>query len=342
MQRFNRYTMVVTLLWAIASLHTATAQVEPSTLKFDFPGVKIGTSVDRGGPTGVTSILFDKSAMAVVDLRGGAVSSRDTNSLETTQGQPLIDALVFAGSSRFGLSAADGVSRFLFDLRSKAAGHKRARDLPVPAVAGSVIYDFSLRENSVMVNAELGRKSATQARPNQFEIGRVGAGAGATVGKLFGRRMAELSGQGAYFIRYKEHRILAIVVLNAAGNVLGRQGQVIAGSLDKKDNQRRRIPKAILEGETVLDFKAPNELNSTLTAFITDAPLSRIELKHIAMTAHAALARVIEPFQTSRDGDAFYAITTNPAALADASHALNIGVVAGEAVQEAVWSIFKH
>ncbi len=334
--------MVVALLWAIASPHTATAQLDRRTLKFDFPGLKIGTAEDLGGPTGVTSLIFEKSAMAVVDLRGGAVSTRDTNSLEATQGLPLIDALVFAGSSRLGLSAADGVNRYLFELRTQAAGHQRARELPIPAVAASVIYDFSLRDNSVLVSPDLGRKSALQARGNLIDIGRVGAGVGAAVGKLFGRNQAEHSGQGAFFLRYQNHRVLAIVILNAAGNVLGRQGQVLAGSHKKKENQRRSIPKAILQGESVVKFPASNELNSTLTAVITDAPLSRMELKQLAMTAHAALGKVIEPFQTSRDGDAFYAITTKPVGIADPNLALNLGIVAGEAVQEAVWSIFKH
>lgn len=342
MLRFTRYIIGVALLWAIASPHTATAQLDRRTLKFDFPGVKFGTTEDLGGPTGVTTILFNKSVMAVADLRGGSMSTRDTNALEGTHGQPLIDALVFAGSSRFGLSAADGVNRFLFELRAKSAGHNRARDLIIPGVAGSVIYDFSMRENSVLVSADLGRQSAIQAQANQIDIGRVGAGVGAAVGKLFGRNQAEHSGQGAHYLRYQNHRVLAIVVLNAAGNVLGRSGQVIAGSHKKKENQRRSIPKAILQGESVVKFPASNELNSTLTALITDAPLSRMELKHIAMTAHAALGKVIEPFQTSRDGDAFYVITTKPVGSADSNLALNLGLVAGDAVQEAVWSIFKH
>ncbi len=281
------------------------------------PGLAIGHGHAYGGRTGCTVLLGP--FRAAVEVRGLATGSRELGVLDPHHLVPTVDAILLTGGSAFGLAAADGVMSWLEEQgRGYDTGVVR-----VPIVPAAVIFD--VHAHATRPDSETGVAACEDAREGWPQEGRVGAGAGATVGKIAGPEASSPGGMGAFARDAGRWRMGAVAVVNALGDVLDAAGDIVAGArgadgsfLDTAALLRRGACPA---GE-MKDVVAGT--NTTLAVVATDAPLSRVDLGRLARTAANALARRISPVHTPFDGDVVFAVSTAPSAVdvLAAQHAL--------------------
>lgn len=273
---------------------------------FDFPGLRIGTAEYPEGPTGVTVFQFPQRAFGTVDTRGGAPGSALTQVLSASYGR-YINAIVFCGGSAYGLEAASGVAAGLRD--SGGASTKWGEVALVPA---AVVFDFKGRHNTVCPDRALGLAALHSAREGHFPLGARGVGAFVHCGSYFGESYMEQSGQGAAFDRIGPTRIAVFTVVNARGVIVDRQGQVILGNRDPLSGLRISVPTALGSGGQAEPDGSASCLtdSTTLTLVVTNRVLDQAELRRLAIETHSSMARAIQPFHTSRDGDTLFAATT--------------------------------
>lgn len=270
-------------------------------VEYDFPGVLIGTAEYAEGPTGVTVLSIPKGARTYTDLRGGAPGVSGLYNFN--------HAICLAGGSVYGLAAVAGVSEALFD----RVEHRSEFD-DLQLVSGAIIYDFSVRENSLYPDTALGKAALEAAREGVAEVGRVGGGASATAGKIDPSRV-EFTGQGVAFRQVGDMRVLVITVLNPYGVIIDREGRIVRGNYDLTLGERRH-PSVDYEaaiGEASL--LPPSSGNTTLTAVVTNVQLSDLELRQFGLQVHSSMHRGIQPFHTPFDGDTLFALTTDELAL---------------------------
>lgn len=298
------------------------------TFEFDFDAFEVATAEMTGSETGMTLFRFPNPARAAVDVRGGSAALRESSVLEPGSAFPVIDALVFAGGSTYGLDAASGVMEAIH--REREA---RTDFMSIPAVPAAIVYDYSGRADGVFPNAELGRLAFQKLTRNRIQVGGVGAGRNVSVGKVFGRDFAEPSGQGAAFVRWGTGRFFGLTVLNALGNILDLDGRIIAGNLNRNTGTRESVyDRTMAHQQSVPGVRG----NTTVSVLITDMPLSHASLQRLAMMAHVAMGRVIEPFQTPYDGDALFCISTDTTSPQIELAGAEMGAVAGRVMQSAV------
>jgi L-aminopeptidase/D-esterase-like protein len=265
-------------------------------------GVRIGHADVGEGTTGVTAVLFDRPTPVVADLRGGASATYDTGSLslEATFGRRW--GLFLAGGSVHGLDAARGVREWI--LESGGGTTFFQNPFPIAPVSGAALFDLPTRPGALADYRTLGHESARRAGPGPVPVGRVGAGAGAMVGKYRGRAAAMRGGIGWSSSRFAPGRIGALVAVNAVGAVRDpATGRWVAGAR----GPRGRIVPPRLGSER----GAP--AGTTLTVLMTDLRVERPALQRIALEAHAALGGAIVPFHTATDGDVLFAAATGVA-----------------------------
>jgi 6-aminohexanoate-oligomer endohydrolase len=304
------------------------------TFRFDFPELLVGTAEYPAGPTGCTVLRFPRATIGAIDVRGGAAAVRESTSIEPANSFGLVDALFFAGGSTYGLDVGSGVMRELLALKRGRTGFD-----DIPAVPGAVVYDFDRRDDaSVFPDAELGARAFRAARAGEVLVGRAGAGANVAVGSFLGAEWAERSGQGAAFGRVAGMRLFALSVVNAVGNVLDRSGRTIAGSRDPRTGERLAVTDGILRQAPA---RRGSRRHTTLTALVTDAELNHPELQRLAVMAHSALGRVIEPFATPLDGDTLFALSTGAVPLRRGWSVAELGAFAGQLAQDAVLEAVK-
>lgn len=302
----------------------ARTEFEGPELRFDFPGLRIGVAEYEEGPTGCTVFhLPPGGAACAVDVRGG--SPGWIGDYEWTH------AICFAGGSLYGLEATCGVAAELLAMRGHTVGW-----MDVELAAGAIIYDFGPRENSVYPDRELGRAALRAAREGVFPLGARGAGRSATVGKTFAYEEGEQAGQGGAFRQAGPTKIAVFTVVNAFGAVIGRDGEVVRGHLDRKTGTRSPLVARL---EERLPQAVPG--NTTLTAVITNQKLERRELRQLAAQVHTSLARAIQPFHALVDGDVLYAVTTAEVENAGLP-STNLGVLASELAWDAVLASFTE
>lgn len=277
----------------------------------DVPGVLVGHATDLDALTGCTVIIIEGGAVAGVDQRGGAPGTRETDALQPMHLVEKAHAVLLAGGSAFGLDAASGVMRFLeengvgFD-----TGYAR-----VPIVPAAVLYDLGIGKATVRPTAEMGYQACKNASKLLPAEGNVGAGTGATVGKIFGMRQAMKSGIGTSSVDLGGGLIVgAIIATNAFGDVIDpNTGKIIAGA--RTMDNSAEIPFAdtletmkSLLGKTVLHFSSRH--NTVIGTIATNAKLNKDEVNKVAQMAHNGLARAIRPAHTMFDGDTLFALAT--------------------------------
>ena len=277
----------------------------------DVPGVLVGHATDLDALTGCTAILVEGGAVAGVDQRGGAPGTRETDALHPMHLVDKAHAVVLAGGSAFGLDAASGAMRFL---EEKGIGFDTgfAR---VPIVPAAVLFDLGIGKANVRPDAEMGYQACKNASKLPAEEGNVGAGAGATVGKIFGMRQAMKSGLGSASTDLGGGLVIgAIIATNAFGDVIDPQtGMIIAGAraIDKSADppflDTLETMKSLL-GKTVLHFSSQH--NTVIGVVATNAKLTKEEVNKVAQMAHNGLARTIRPAHTMFDGDTLFALAT--------------------------------
>jgi 6-aminohexanoate-oligomer endohydrolase len=277
------------------------------SLRFDFPGLRIGVAENPKGPTGVTVFHFPKRVFGGVDTRGGAPGSSLTPALQAGFGR-FISAVVFTGGSAYGLEAASGVATGL--LESGAASQKWGEVAVVPA---AVVFDFKGRQNLVRPDRELGLAALKAAREGRFPLGARGAGAFVHCGSYFGQSFMERAGQGAGFLEIGPTRLAVFTVVNARGVIVNREGRVVLGNRDRRTGSRTSVASSLSSGrqaESEVTLSSCVTDSTTLTLVVTNRVLDQVQLQRLAIEIHSSMARAIQPFHTSRDGDTLFAVTT--------------------------------
>jgi L-aminopeptidase/D-esterase-like protein len=270
----------------------------------DVLGLRVGHFTDARRPTGCSVLLCPQGAVCGVDVRGAAPGTRETDLLRPDNLVEHVHALLLTGGSAFGLDAASGVVRWLEE-RGHGLGVGPA---VVPIVPAAVLFDLWLGDHHIRPDAAAGYaacESASHAPPAQ---GNVGAGAGASVGKLFGLDRAMKGGIGTASLKVGAVTIGALVAVNPTGDVIDPStGQVIAGTRGT-DGQPRSATQAIAAGE--LPPRALPGMATTIGIVATDAVLTKAQCGKLATMAHNGLARCIDPVHTMADGDTLFALAT--------------------------------
>jgi L-aminopeptidase/D-esterase-like protein len=297
----------------------------------DVAGLRVGHFTDERRPTGCTVVLCDGGAVAGVCVRGGAPGTRETDLLRPGQLVEQVHALLLTGGSAFGLDAAGGVMRWLAD-RGIGLEVGPAR---VPIVPAAVLFDLWLGDPRIHPDAEAGARACEAAIATPPAQGNVGAGAGCSVGKLFGIGRAMRGGIGGASLRLGAVTVGALVAVNAIGDVFDGRGRVLAGARSEDGRRCIGTTAALLAGrgpERLVGTVPPGSA-TTIGVVATDARLSKAEANRLAALAHHGLARAIDPL-TMADGDTLFALATGRAGVpADLTL---LGVLAAEAVARAI------
>ena len=291
-------------------------------------GIEVGHHTLAARPTGCTVVLTEGGATAAVDVRGASPGTRETALLDPRNSVQQVHAIVLSGGSAFGLAAADGVMRYLDE---RGVGY-RTRAARVPIVPAAILYDLGVGDPAVRPGADCGYRAARAAAGGAVEEGGVGAGAGATVGKLGGPERAMKGGLGTALIELADGvRVAALMAVNAVGDVHDpATGALIAG-VRSADGRRLAGAGALLR-EPAPD--APRGENTTIGVVATNAALDKAQLGVVARMAHDGLARAVRPAHTPVDGDAIFALSTG--ARANTAGLLRIGALAADVTAEAI------
>ncbi|PYT08708.1 MAG: peptidase S58 [Acidobacteria bacterium] len=295
----------------------------------DVAGIKVGHFTDARRPTGCTVVITEGGAVAGVDVRGAAPGTRETDLLDPINTVQTVHAIMLSGGSAFGLAAADGAMRYLeehgigFDMRV-------AR---VPIVPAAILFDLGVGDAKIRPDAEAGYKACKAAVATAPAQGNVGAGAGATVGKLFGMARAMKSGIGTSGIKVEGITVGAIVAVNAVGDVFDpATGKIIAGARTKDGKSLLNSMAAILRSEPLPPALAGAA--TTIGVVATDVVLTKAQASKVAQMAHDGLARTINPVHTAYDGDTIFALATGKSS--KPANVTLIGALAAEAMAQAV------
>jgi L-aminopeptidase/D-esterase len=269
----------------------------------------------------------------VVDVRGGAPGTVNTDALRLGYGAPFVDAVVFAGGSAYGEEATTGIMTGLLD-----DGSRSGKLGNIAIGVGAVIYDFlGHRLNDIYPDKRLAQAALHDLRPGVFPLGAQGAGRAATQGGLFG--CAAHSGQGGAFRQIGNTKIAAFAVVNALGVVTDREGRIvrchldpawgnIARTADLLSHMSANPPEALAGGPTS---------HTTVSLVVTNRQMSFAELQRLAVEVHTSMGRGIQPFSTFEDGDTLYAVSTQEVAGEDSSRSLEaFNIAAGEAMWDAI------
>jgi L-aminopeptidase/D-esterase-like protein len=288
----------------------------------DIPGVRVGHASDFDALTGCTVVLCSPGAVGGVDIRGSATGTVEIDTLHPGHIVDKVHGIVLAGGSAFGLEASCGVRRYL-EQHGIGFDTGVAR---VPIVPGAILFDLAIGKPGVRPGREMGEAAAAAASDQAVQEGCVGAGTGATVGKVFGMKRAMKSGVGSYTVTLRDGvMVSALVAVNALGDV--RDGAVIAGARVSETSQEFvDSQKAMLEG-AIGGFR-----NTTLAVVATNAQLTKVETNKLAALASIGVVRTIAPVNTMSDGDVTFALS-----LGTARANLDVlGVAAIEAVAQSI------
>lgn len=296
-----------------------------------FPaGYRIGHATDSIRRTGCTVVLPPAGTIASVDVRGGAPGTRETGVFTPGNLVSEIHALVLTGGSAFGLAAADGVAAWLAE-RGVGFAIGPAR---VPIVAAAVLFDLAVGDPQAHPDAAMGRAACDAAVEGEIPTGAVGAGAGATVGKLLGVAHAERGGVGAAATALPGgERVCALAAVNAFGDVVDPgDGRILAGA--SRDGSFLGESRALLT-EPLADSPLAGS-STTLVCVATSVAFDSASLKRVAIEAHDGLARAVRPAHSVVDGDTVFALAPAGASAPPLLTRLRVGAAAAEAVARAI------
>jgi L-aminopeptidase/D-esterase-like protein len=294
----------------------------------DIPGILVGHATDTEALTGCTVILCGSDAVGGVDIRGSATGTCEIEALNPGHVAPNIHAICLAGGSAFGLEASSGVRRVL---ERRGIGFN-AGVAHVPIVPSAILFDLGIGKPGVRPDREMGEKATNAAHGGPVEEGNVGAGTGASVGKLFGMKQAMKSGIGTASLTIGPKIIVAaLVAVNALGDVMDPNTRKIIAGARKSPQSREFIDSTAMlrHGVPVGGF---GRTNTTLAVVATNAKLDRVQTNKLAALASLGVARTISPVNTMSDGDITFAISLgHETATID-----ELGVTAAEALATAI------
>jgi L-aminopeptidase/D-esterase-like protein len=291
-------------------------------------GLRVGHAHDREAITGCTVILCPPGTVGGVDQRGGAPGTRETDLLRPMHLVQHVNAIVLTGGSAFGLAAADGVMRYL---EAQGIGYETpvAR---VPIVPTAVLFDLDLGHADRRPDAAMGYAACEAASDNPVELGSVGAGMGASVGRLLGKASATKGGIGSARIKLGDITIAALIAVNALGDVVAADNSILAGV---------RAPDGRTFAGTLnllRQMPAPtpaNTANTVIGVIATNARLDKDTVNKLAQMGQDGLAQAIRPAHTLFDGDTLFALATGEIDIAPSRIPL-LGAFAAEVVAAAI------
>jgi L-aminopeptidase/D-esterase-like protein len=304
----------------------------------DIPGIEVGQSQDEDALTGCTVILCRRGAVGGVDVRGSAPGTRETDLLDPINLVDKVHAVVLAGGSAFGLDAASGVMKYLAEQK---IGYGLWANR-VPIVPAAILFDLNLTKSTHHPDAEMGYSAAASANTGPVGEGNIGAGTGASVGKIFGMAGAMKSGLGTASLEIGGGVIVgAIVAVNAFGDVLDpATGRILAGAHPVKlgpfefggSGPFANTLKVMqtFAGRTILGLA--NGGNTVIAVVATNAKFNKAQATKVAQMAQDGLARTIRPAHTMLDGDTVFALATGQKK-ADVS---SVGAYAAEVLAQAI------
>ncbi|WP_027994948.1 P1 family peptidase [Simplicispira psychrophila] len=268
-------------------------------------GIEVGHCTDNRRPTGCTVVMARAGAVGGVDVRGAAPGTRETDLLDPCNLVEKVHAIVLAGGSAWGLEAATGAMRWL---EQQGVG----LDVGVgrlPLVPAAVLFDLLVGDMRVRPDAAAGYAACAAASSADPAEGNVGAGAGASVGKLFGMVRAMKGGVGTASVTVGGVTVGALIACNAVGDVLDPDsGQVVAGARTADGLHLLDTRRALLRGELAQSVLPGT--NTTIGVIATDAVISKTQAQRLAVAAHDGLARAINPVHTQLDGDTLFTLGT--------------------------------
>jgi L-aminopeptidase/D-esterase-like protein len=297
----------------------------------DIPGIRVGHDTNLEAATGCTVILFDPPTVGGVDIRGGAPATRETELLYPLNMVEEVNAIVLTGGSAFGLDVACGVMRYLEE-------HGLGYDTGVarvPIVPAAAIFDLAFGSASIRPDAAAGYRACEQATSSPVDQGNVGAGTGATVGKMAGPSSMMKGGLGSASTLLSDGTLVgALVVVNALGDVIDPQTQQVVAGARKPSGQ---------------GFLATNPFgNTTLAVVATNASLTKGQINKIAQMAHNGIAQAIRPAHTMFDGDTIFGLALGPTSqimtnsTLIASQVSTIGAAAATTLARAIMKAVRH
>jgi len=297
----------------------------------DVEGIKVGHYTDLAAATGCTVVLCGQGASAGVDVRGAAPGTRETALLNPVCLVEQVHAILLSGGSAFGLNAAAGVMRFLEE-------HGSGFDVGVarvPIVPAAVLFDLTIGRADVRPDAEAGYQACLAASGGAVAEGTVGAGTGATVGKLFGPKLATKGGLGTASQKIGNGIVVgAIVAVNAFGDVVDpTTSQIIAGTRKPGSGGFANCIQQMKSWDR--QQPALGITNTTIGVVATNAYLTKAQATKVAQMAHDGLAMAIRPVHTMSDGDTVFALATGDPSK-DAGDVTVIGSIAAEVMARAV------
>lgn len=283
-----------------------------SVLEFDWPAIRIGSASYEEGPTGVTVFYFPHRAYVAVDARGGGPGTVNAAYMELGYEIKELDTIVFAGGSWYGLEATTAVASALKD-DGVRDGNVFGADPNLAMSVGSIIFDFGGRRlNEIYPDKKLAQAAFRAAETGRFPLGAAGAGRNAASGYFFGCNAR--SGQGGAYLERGALKIAAFTVVNAYGVVSDRDGRVVAcyRHADWPADLRTRdllvhFPES---REAGWDGGGEQPKNTTISVVVTNQRMSFAELNRLGAQVHTSMARAIQPFATTNDGDVLYAVST--------------------------------
>jgi L-aminopeptidase/D-esterase-like protein len=269
----------------------------------DVLGIKVGHFTDRNAATGCTVILCERGAVAGVDVSGSSPGTRETDLLRPGNSVERVQAIVLAGGSAFGLDAATGVMRYL---EERGFGYETGAG-KVPIVPAAIIFDLNLGDPKIRPAAREGYQACLAAADGRVAEGCVGAGTGATVGKILGVQRAVKSGLGtASETIAGDVVVAALAVVNAVGDVIEPgTGKILAGP--RRPDGRGFLSTSELWKGGFKEAVPPS--NTVIGVVATDARLSKTEANKLACMAQVGIARTIDPCHTMYDGDALFTLS---------------------------------
>ncbi|MCG8482639.1 MAG: P1 family peptidase [Clostridia bacterium] len=272
----------------------------------DIQGIKIGHAENIEAGTGCTVIICEKGAYAGVDVRGGAPASRETQLLNPVNLVEQVHAVVLSGGSAFGLDCAAGVMEYL-------ERHDIGFDVQVtkvPIVCGAALFDLVVGDHKIRPDKKMGYDACVQASDKECLQGSVGAGTGASVGKLLGMDRAMRGGIGIYGVQIGDLKVASIVAVNCLGDVIHPDtGERAAGLLDE-------AKKKVISTEEEMYKTYSNKTNlfsgnTTIGVVITNGKMNKPQATKVASMTHNGFARSMRPAHSMFDGDTIYALSTS-------------------------------
>lgn len=299
----------------------------------EIEGIKVGNAQNINGPTGCTVVICEDGASAGVDVRGGSPGTRETDLLDPVNLVDKIHAVVLSGGSAFGLDAASGAMQYL---EERNIGFD-VSVTKVPIVCSAVLFDLVIGDHRIRPDKDMGYEACKNAELNECKEGNVGAGTGATVGKILGPNNSMKGGLGCYALQVGELQVGAVIAVNCLGDVIDPStGKIIAGVL-KED----KISFANTEEIMISRYGEKKNLfsgNTTIGVVVTNGKFTKSEMNKVASMAHNGYGRAMRPAHSIFDGDTIFTMATGKV---DAD--INVvGLLAARVVEQAVVRAVKN